>query len=1794
MGKRGGTAANRQFQTRSVRVRTRRRPSGSTLDPTIQQNRRRVHDDMLRPSSSGSKMYPCIADVSRRKTSRDRLSSPRDYRVPSTKLRNVICVVCRCKFYVSDVSNLNNLNGSISKGTLVPLLLDCGHPICNKCNRKIKIRSCIPCNKIFLDNNVQGLLPLNLYALGLIISSYHRPLQIDDDEFSFCHKLSVQLREVANTGCCHECGNRANVKCPQCMVLYCHCCYLKIHGRALQSHTKIPISEEDSNNPAALLNSCSSTCTEMLSRFCNDCNVAGCSNCFFNSHKLHDHVSLSVKNQTMIDEFNETYMNIEDTLLRVCETKEKVNSAIISNTYNLQNSEAIEASIAQHFAYLHGVLQNTEAKLMNQLQQQDDILKNNLEEIQTQLSSQEAKLKLTLQIASYVKETFHKVDVQNAINILTEMADLPCHLMYKDMGQNHNAKLIIDNSIVAAIEDHCTIELPPVSSYSLLRKDELPKNYMVSPLPKKPRTKIIDLQSSVIQPSSSEPSLNKPSLSEPSPSTSIKTENKKEESISEFKVKVTYTVNPSLFFVQKVATKADFMQLEKDLIIYANNYKQEAPININQDDMCIVKQWKTVPDGTEWYRGSVKLVTKTKDGGKIYNVLYIDYGYEEYNVVAPRVLEIPDHLQTLPPQAIRCSLHGVVPKNMFWTKSSINDFMRLISGIECTMSVIKSTPDMLYVDLCLIHTNMGPQSMCTTMKMMNHARLDINQNSAQKSETTYVYNKEGLILNKTVIVNVGWIDSPDQIYVSKATLKSQFLKLRNELNEYYKKETSAKMIETPQKGLPCAVQLDNDIWYRGEITEIVNENQVKVFCVDWGRTLLQDRDALRVIPHRYTIFKAQAIKISLMYVAAQPDGTWKPEACETLMTLFNEAKCILVNPRKQIENGYIGCMYNDNVDISRQLKSAGVVNDFNMSKLKKKSRTLKYPSIACPSELEKTDDTVKDFSILLDDTESIISKDETPKDPFKVEVRVQRVVTPDCIYVAQAEYEKSNAKMVSAMQKFYDNFLSAPRDNWKEGALCAVYSVKDKSYFRAKILKITSPTEVLVYFYDMGIEETVTMKDIQILHSKFAKEMTYCFKVKLAGILPCGGSSSWPSLSCLTLSEIIRDNAYCKFYITKPVQEEMSDDVVPVELWVRQAKIPGPLAPTKIEINSVNRMLVEKGVALPIKNYFAQADSTLAKEFKQQLESGNWIATFDEEVKWFNKADETEMNDSTISHKTDPSYHNNIDILNTSTWNIKSNDTMTNRECAEKFSDWLPPNEITEEVFHSIPTYVDNKCVVYLHSKKYNADMLHYIETELQNHYKNIKINKEKQWKEGEICIAQYHYNQKWYRGRIAKNLGNILQVEFVDYGNVEDCEREHVTDYVRLGHIPIQCTKCVISGLRPASPSGKWMLHDLDRIHALLVDQECKVSILQRQPAYLSVSITLLRPWKCDLLLYLTNHMDMNIKIERKDWNDSDNSDEDLNSTRDVVIEDTISDYDKLCTADTVKKSLSETNTLNNTLNENLINDNLIELSQMELLDIVPRNKQVSDTESLSSIEMTNMHLISSTPQPQSEEEEQFASYKHLIIPQETKYIELILCCNKDAITSYAQLAQNNDDIFSNELHEYYLQYEAIMSEIQSDICQQPLITSFAMNTPCIAKFADNTWYRCIITNSERIPNTQYINISLYYVDFGNHEYKKLDVLSKDHNLRIPKEEWLELPAMAIKCTFWGLNYVSNDISLLASKLNEIYNQAVVARIIDINDGNNLVVEIYKDKTCQELFYAHLIEEGFYQLKDSKKTDDQ
>lgn len=123
-------------------------------------------------------------------------------------------------------------------------------------------------------------------------------------------------------------------------------------------------------------------------------------------------------------------------------------------------------------------------------------------------------------------------------------------------------------------------------------------------------------------------------------------------------------------------------------------------------------------------------------------------------------------------------------------------------------------------------------------------------------------------------------------------------------------------------------------------------------------------------------------------------------------------------------------------------------------------------------------------------------------------------------------------------------------------------------------------------------------------------------------------------------------------------------------------------------------------------SYFAKADVMLAAEFKRQLEHNHqFVLTEDkEEVKWLNKisTDSKEINDTILSLENSLS-HISSGNLNDLSNKCQTYDT-TNQDCATEVCQWPPPAEITEEVFHAIPTYVDNDCVVYLHPKKSNAN----------------------------------------------------------------------------------------------------------------------------------------------------------------------------------------------------------------------------------------------------------------------------------------------------------------------------------------------------------------------------------------------------------------------------------------------------------------------------------------------------------
>lgn len=66
-------------------------------------------------------------------------------------------------------------------------------------------------------------------------------------------------------------------------------------------------------------------------------------------------------------------------------------------------------------------------------------------------------------------------------------------------------------------------------------------------------------------------------------------------------------------------------------------------------------------------------------------------------------------------------------------------------------------------------------------------------------------------------------------------------------------------------------------------------------------------------------------------------------------------------------------------------------------------------------------------------------------------------------------------------------------------------------------------------------------------------------------------------------------------------------------------------------------------------------------------------------------------------------------------------------------------------------------------------------------------------WYPGQICVAVFYLDKKWYRGKVIEVKGDLVLVEYVDYGNVEWVNVENLRKNVTLTDLPIQCHKIPI-----------------------------------------------------------------------------------------------------------------------------------------------------------------------------------------------------------------------------------------------------------------------------------------------------------------------------------------------------------------------------------------------------------------
>lgn len=156
--------------------------------------------------------------------------------------------------------------------------------------------------------------------------------------------------------------------------------------------------------------------------------------------------------------------------------------------------------------------------------------------------------------------------------------------------------------------------------------------------------------------------------------------------------------------------------------------------------------------------------------------------------------------------------------------------------------------------------------------------------------------------------------------------------------------------------------------------------------------------------------------------------------------------------------------------------------------------------------------------------------------------------------------------------------------------------------------------------------------------------------------------------------------------------------------------------------------------------------------------------------------------------------------------------------------DWLPPEPFTIKQFEAIATYVDDFANIYIHDvsseealKKMESDMKAIFDTsppELEGIV----------WLPGQLCTVRYSITSGWYRGKIVDVNGGIVNVRFIDYGNVEECGHEDLRLKILYTELPTVANQVHLYNV--ICKSEKWWTSDLDELHATVVDKRISVVI--------------------------------------------------------------------------------------------------------------------------------------------------------------------------------------------------------------------------------------------------------------------------------------------------------------------------------------------------------------------------------
>uniref|UniRef100_W5MXT7 Ring finger protein 17 n=1 Tax=Lepisosteus oculatus TaxID=7918 RepID=W5MXT7_LEPOC len=857
---------------------------------------------------------------------------------------------------------------------------------------------------------------------------------------------------------------------------------------------------------------------------------------------------------------------------------------------------------------------------------------------------------------------------------------------------------------------------------------------------------------------------------------------------------VTHVVNPSHFYVRRVAETKAAASLAKKIRLFCDDEKTF----LNPDDVLELGTLIFVKLQEEkWSRATItELVQRCSDCQSVprcavahvskLQVYFTDFGNTEEISLASSVkvanlnecirkpdLAVQSEMRRWTSLAVKCSLMSIVPHDWQegWRREARGEFVRVVGSKAVEMKVFGEDGDTLLVDLQKSRMDRlvsdMPISLREYLVFMELAR-------ARRFFCHFWCSSLSCWLKHTHLPACPI--SPGQFLI--LAFNTRMPGLLSFASCFKAQERFYSPGPWNEKTLICEKK---SVRYCLPVYPKLNEEFSAVVChiVTPSDFYTEKSPAINLIFNE--LFVLKAIQCSLGNVKPiNSIDKWDEESTQMFYQLAADqlvsaiATGVVTKNRILLVELFVAVDADDNVDIGKYLVMENLAY-FRSNRIFESGKPLALGSEVWDLPVEGIGE-VAEPDLLAEEQDgpksSLLNLDlELPDHLNDLRARVCHVTSPGSFFVQLFQTDCQLARIHATLKEKYshsDNVLV----KWKENMHCAM--LISGVWERGQICSIEPGNVAQVRRCDYGNKVSVPFTNLRPLK----QELIGCLALEcsLEGISPAGDSCTWSATACDFIS----------YYLTgamafMTIKENTTKRPLPVTLYCSNK------AGQDV---SVADYLVGEGLALRERRYIPHKEKSPVSEQPKKISSAE---------------------DCVAAEAQCATQHRAPDVPRASLQTAKA-------------WPYQPPDLPHCGFTQMIITSVGDDGAIYAMTKQ-AACVLKKLKESLQQHVRS-QPQKLYSWKQGDGCVV-VGSDMLCYRGEVLEVIGGHVKVRYVDQGLVEHIPDCHLVPAVLHRDLPRLCIPCQLHGVAPVG--GYWQPDAVALLKELLLLRQVNVQIMER-----------------------------------------------------------------------------------------------------------------------------------------------------------------------------------------------------------------------------------------------------------------------------------------------------------------------------------------------------------------------------